>query len=41
MAQALPDAEFTEVADGGHTLPMEAPDDVVQAISALLARLEA
>jgi 3-oxoadipate enol-lactonase len=41
MAQALPDAEFTEVPDAGHTLPMEAPDDLVQAISTLLARLEA
>jgi 3-oxoadipate enol-lactonase len=41
MAQALPDAEFTEVPDAGHTLPMEAPDDVVQAISTLLARVEA
>ena len=40
MAEALPDAEFTEVADSGHTLPMEAPDDVVRAISTLLARLE-
>lgn len=41
MAEALPDAELTEVADAGHTLPMEAPEQVAQAISALLARLEA
>jgi pimeloyl-ACP methyl ester carboxylesterase len=40
MAEALPDAGLTEVADGGHTLPMEAPDEVAEAISALLARLE-
>lgn len=41
MAEALPAAEFIEVADAGHTLPMEAPDEVVQAICALLGRMEA
>lgn len=40
MAAALPNASLTEVADAGHTLPMEAPEDVAQAICALLVRLE-
>jgi pimeloyl-ACP methyl ester carboxylesterase len=40
LAAAIPGAEVLEVPNAGHTLPMEAPEEVANAIQALVARLD-